>query len=159
MGFKNALVASPADLSAFGGPAGPYGAALSTFNGAAANGTWNLYVLDTNSGDTGQIAGGWSIEVTTVESGTCYPPLTANAVVGSMPNATQAYYEPGKEAQGVVLNAGTYYVLGVDESGGYYAIVLACDRLWVPAASMVPNTNPDDAAWYGHPLPMTVIGS
>jgi len=77
----------------------------------------------------------------------------------SLPADTQAYYEPGNMSPGLVLNAGTYHVLGVDESGQYYAVVLGCDRLWVPVASMVPNTNADDALWFGHPLPTTVIGA
>ena len=76
-----------------------------------------------------------------------------------MPYDTQVYYEPGNIALGLMLNAGTYHVLGVDKSGQYYAIVLGCDRLWVPVASMVPNTNPDDSLWFGHPLPTGVIAS
>jgi hypothetical protein len=52
--------------------------------------------------------------------GGCGLPLTAFAVVGEAPLGAQAYYEPGKEATGVVLNPGRYWVLGADESGQYY---------------------------------------
>ena len=44
-------------------PAGPYGNSLDTaFNGTMANGTWSLYVADDCAPDTGQLAGGWTID-------------------------------------------------------------------------------------------------
>jgi uncharacterized repeat protein (TIGR01451 family) len=47
-------------------PVGPYPAAMSTFNGSNPNGTWSLYVADHTSGDTGSIAGGWSLTFTSI---------------------------------------------------------------------------------------------
>ena len=47
-------------------PAGPYGSALSVYNGVNPNGTWSLYAYDDITGDTGNIAGGWSIRITTL---------------------------------------------------------------------------------------------
>ena len=41
-------------------------AALSVFNGTDPNGTWNLFVVDESSPDSGTIARGWSMDVTTV---------------------------------------------------------------------------------------------
>jgi VCBS repeat-containing protein len=46
-------------------PAGPYGTQLSVFDGTEPNGTWSLYVLDDTDVETGQIANGWSLEITT----------------------------------------------------------------------------------------------
>ncbi|HWD19009.1 MAG TPA: proprotein convertase P-domain-containing protein [Verrucomicrobiae bacterium] len=47
-------------------PVGPYLADLSVFSGVNPNGVWSLYVLDTGDGDTGSIAGGWSLAVKTI---------------------------------------------------------------------------------------------
>lgn len=43
-------------------PAGPYGAALSDFDGTNPNGTWSLYVMDDRDGSGGSIAG-WSLTI------------------------------------------------------------------------------------------------
>ncbi len=47
-------------------PNGPYPAAMSMFNGGNPNGLWSLYVADHTAGDTGSIAGGWSLSFTTI---------------------------------------------------------------------------------------------
>ena len=44
-------------------PAGPYGTALSAFNGTNPNGAWQLFVQDDLGGDSGSIAGGWSLTI------------------------------------------------------------------------------------------------
>ena len=41
------------------------GTTLSTLNGIDPNGTWQLFVYDQFNGDIGQIAGGWSLTLTT----------------------------------------------------------------------------------------------
>lgn len=46
------------------GPAGPYGTALSDFNGLMAGGGWLLYVVDDNGLFAGSISGGWSLTMT-----------------------------------------------------------------------------------------------
>ena len=49
-------------------PAGPYGTQLSDFDGTDPNGTWSLYVFDDTDVETGQIANGWSLEITTADN-------------------------------------------------------------------------------------------
>ncbi len=45
-------------------PAGaPTGARLSALNGSAANGTWQLFLVDDNGGNAGSINGGWTLFV------------------------------------------------------------------------------------------------
>jgi len=55
---------APGPGTTYGNP-GPFGAGTatlaSTYAGTSANGTWNLYVVDFASGDSGSIAGGWCL--------------------------------------------------------------------------------------------------
>lgn len=44
-------------------PSGPYSNMLSSLNGSNPNGTWSLYVDDDSAGNTGSIAGGWTLTI------------------------------------------------------------------------------------------------
>lgn len=95
----------------------------------------------------------WTLYEVPLTAANC-PVLPSGSVVGSLPGATRAYYSPGNLST-VTLNAGTYWVIGMDESGAYYRIMLACQFLWVPVESMQPNW---EAPWNGQPLPTRVVG-
>ena len=43
----------------------PYGTTLSVFNGVNPNGSWSLWIMDDKFFDTGQIANGWDLTITT----------------------------------------------------------------------------------------------
>jgi subtilisin-like proprotein convertase family protein len=61
-------------------PAAPYDTALAVLNGQPANGTWSLYVVDGYKNDSGSIAGGWTLNVTT--TGATSSPPTISAITG-----------------------------------------------------------------------------
>ena len=60
--------ATPGDVYPAPAPGGTHGAALALFYGSNPNGTWRLYVVDDLAGDSGSIAGGWSLTITTSDS-------------------------------------------------------------------------------------------
>ncbi len=61
-------------------PAGPYGTALSVFNGTNPNGTWHLYVSDDATEDSGSIAGGFSLIVTVPAASSDYLPASGQLI-------------------------------------------------------------------------------
>jgi len=57
-----------ANVDGFPAPAplvGPYGASFAPFIGTNPNGVWKLYIVDDVAGNSGQLAGGWSITLVT----------------------------------------------------------------------------------------------
>ncbi len=56
-------------VDSFAAPApttGPYGSTLSLFNGTNPNGVWSLYIIDDTQGNSGTMAGGWSLTISAV---------------------------------------------------------------------------------------------
>ncbi len=49
------------------------GSALSVFDGTDPNGTWQLFVADNDAFDSGTIAGGWSLRISTADQPTPVP--------------------------------------------------------------------------------------
>jgi hypothetical protein len=87
-------------------------------------------------------------------SGGCGINIPAGSVVGEAPAGAQVFYEPGSVASGVVLNPGTYWVVGQDASQTYYKVVLACQFVWVRKDTMGPSWQPPQN---GAPLPTGIV--
>ena len=56
-------------------PSGGYGSTLAEFNGASANGTWSLYVMDDAFDDTGALVEGWTLTLTSGDYSATSGPL------------------------------------------------------------------------------------
>ncbi len=71
-------------------PAGPYATALSTFNGTSPNGKWSLYIEDDGPNDSGSIAQGWTLTITTTNpvctTGTTNNPALQAPSLAPIPN-------------------------------------------------------------------------
>ena len=52
-------------------PGGTYGSSLAVFNGLPPNGDWSLYITDDSGGDSGILAQGWELSLTTSNATCC----------------------------------------------------------------------------------------
>lgn len=89
--------------------------------------------------------------------GFCPNSLPDGSVVGEAPLGAQIYWAPdeGSASQGLTLNPGTYWVVGVDETGNFSKIWLTCtSQFWVLSSALQPNYAPP---WNGQPLPTRVV--
>jgi hypothetical protein len=88
----------------------------------------------------------------------CPYPLPSGSVVGEAPLGAQVYWGPSanKLSPGVILNPGTYHVVGVDETGEFSQVWLACGSplLWVRSETLQPSFQPPQN---GAPLPTRVV--
>ena len=89
-------------------------------------------------------------------TGTCGLPIPSGSVVGAMPFGAQAYWAPGKLIQpNLLVNPGSYWVIGQDASETYYNILIACAFVWVRKDTMGPYS--DGKNWFNNPLPTRVV--
>lgn len=101
-------------------PAGPYGSALSVFNGTVANGTWSLYVVDDASPDAGSI-GSWTLTFTTTAPTITQIPSPVVVREDTPTNILFQVNAPGTDPTNLVVNArieGTPIIsLGISGTG------------------------------------------
>jgi hypothetical protein len=79
------------------------------------------------------------------------------AVGGTFNQTVQVFWAPGKLTTNppvIIEGDKTAWVLGVDETGGYYKFLWACQFLWAPVGTLSPNF---DDVWQGRPLPTEVV--
>jgi subtilisin-like proprotein convertase family protein len=96
-------------------PPGPYSdpQQLSAFNGGTPNGAWSLYVYDDLSSNSGQIAGGWSLTLTTVAPQCCASAACATITL-----------DPATPPAGT---AGATYNQTVTQSGGALPVTFSAN--------------------------------
>jgi hypothetical protein len=84
----------------------------------------------------------------------CSTPLPDGSVVGEAPLGAHVYWAPGQESPGIVLNPGTYHVIGQDETETYYKLFFNCQYIWVRKDTMQPSyQSPQNGA----PLPQRIV--
>lgn len=103
----------------------PYGIALSALNATDPNGFWLLYVLDDRPGDSGMIASGWTMNLTTLSP---VAPL-ADLALGM-----------SAEAPSVVLGSTVTFDIGVTNTGPSAAPAVVLTDI-LPGGFSVLSTN------------------
>jgi hypothetical protein len=85
--------------------------------------------------------------------------IPAGSVVGELTSTSRIYWAPGKISPEGVLQPTpdnkTFWVVGIDETGEYYKIILSCQYIWVPVGVMGPAFG--DPVWQGAALPTNVV--
>jgi subtilisin-like proprotein convertase family protein len=86
-------------------PVGPYGTSLAAFDGTNPNGTWSLFVFDNSPGDSGNIAGGWSLNITSINP--IDNPFESTLKAVSYSNGTLGFTLNGQPGHIYVIQAST----------------------------------------------------
>jgi subtilisin-like proprotein convertase family protein len=79
-------------------PASPYATALAAFNTTNPNGEWRLYMVDMFGDETGVVADGWSVEITTgitINDGECYDGPEEQVAASEYPSSIPVAGLPG----------------------------------------------------------------
>ncbi len=140
-------------------PPPPYGSSLALFNGTDPTGTWNLWVRDDTEPDGGQIAGGWTLNITTASNDyvtkseqLIFPPgvtslpasITINGDVSTEPNET--FFVSLSEPLGAVIGDGQGVGTILNDEGGPTTVADSYSTsfntpLSVPAPGVLANDN------------------
>jgi len=72
-------------------PGGPYGSALAVFNGTDPNGNWLLYIVDDQGLDSGVLATGWRLNITTIVQPALRIERSGGSVTLSWPASVSGY--------------------------------------------------------------------
>jgi hypothetical protein len=88
------------------------------------------------------------------DSDICSTGIPDGTVIGEAPLGAHVYWAPGQESPGIVLNPGTYHVIGQDASETYYKLFFNCQYIWVRKDTMQPSYLPPQN---GAPLPQRIV--
>jgi hypothetical protein len=128
-------------------PAGPYSTALGIFDGTSANGTWRLYIEDNAGGDFGEIASGWSLNVTTgievTNTNTSGAGSLRQAIIDANANADLSFIcfnIPGAGPHTISPGAGMASLPAITQPvviDGLSQTGSVCDGTWPPTLSII----------------------
>ncbi|MGZ4973543.1 MAG: hypothetical protein ACXWDN_12350, partial [Limisphaerales bacterium] len=132
---------------------GPYDANLGAFGAANPNGSWSLYVADDSTGDSGSIAGGWSIAITTAQP---VNPLVELAVTAGLNPATPT---------SILVGDNVTFQLGVKNEGPAGATGVKMTNVLSAGLSLVSVSGPPQSTYTTNgqtivfTLPQLALGS
>src|SRR5919107_823288 len=136
-------------------PAGPYGTSLTAFDGADPNGTYSLYVVDDAKNDSGQISGGFSVDITTgsgpPQVDTTPPETTIDSGPNGVTNSTSANLSFSSNEAGSTfqcsLDGGLFTACASTQT--YSGLSEGSHTFQVKAADTAENTDatPADRTW------------
>jgi subtilisin-like proprotein convertase family protein len=112
-------------------PAAPYAATLTAYLGTSANGTWSLFAHDHSKGDSGEVAGGWSLTVESTTQPLITSSLVATATVGASFNYlltainTPSTYAATGLPPGLSINPASGQISGIPTAAGRYSVTLS----------------------------------
>lgn len=121
-------------------PSGPYGSALSVFQGTNPNGSWHLFVVDDELQDIGSIRNGWQLNIT--RSVTARPRITDIAHLRGLVNpstyvpldSTTIFTIEGIVTTHTNLDTSTNFVFYMQDHSGGMAVVVEGDSAFQTAA-------------------------
>ena len=125
---------APADTFPAPAPPGPYGSALSAFDGTNPNGTWKLFIVDDATSDVGSLGGAVTLKITsTTPAG---PPVTTTQTVKPAAPAAR-----DSSAPFVRIGASKVLKLGsVLKSGSFRIPVITNEKSRISAQALVPSS-------------------
>jgi uncharacterized repeat protein (TIGR01451 family) len=116
-------------------PAGPYSANMAAFEGVDPNGNWQLFMADDSQGDNGNVAGGWTISITT---GTPVNPIAELSVNSGL---------LGNPLVPVLVGNNVSFQVVVKNNGPFEATAVQVTNLLSAGLSFVSVTAPPFASY------------
>jgi subtilisin-like proprotein convertase family protein len=113
-------------------PVAPYVLTLSSFNGINPNGNWSLYVNDDTAGDSGTIAGGWTLVIEAITLSSAGADVSGQVVSASGRGISGVMLDltggPLTEPRYVRTNPFGYYTFAGVPTGHAYVVTVSSKR-------------------------------
>ncbi|QAY72649.1 hypothetical protein ET445_04100 [Agromyces protaetiae] len=134
--------------------------ALSTFAGTNPNGTWSLFVVDDATGDSGSIAGGWCLTITSPPPA---PAPTSTVLVSSVNPSTEGQsvtFTATVASAGIPVAGVGFVQFGVDGTPAGEAVLLGFDgTATLTTSALAAGSHTITADYGGSPVTGSSSGS